>query len=162
MTLSFLVVGTPRPKGSTRAFVVGQKGPSGAILNPRAVVVPHRNTELKQWEGGVKAGADRALQEWIRDGEGFRTGTTSWPFLHAFGAMLQFVLPRPASVSHKSRPYPTVAPDVDKLARAVIDAMTGSVWKDDAQLIELRVTKTYGPTTSPGELIVTVHTIGPL
>lgn len=61
-----------------------------------------------------------------------------------------FVVPRPASV--KARPYPHVKPDVDKLARMLLDAFTTArVWRDDALVVELNVRKHY-PDHHPAEL----------
>lgn len=39
--------------------------------------------------------------------------------------------------------YPAVRPDVTKLLRAVEDACTGVVWRDDAQVIEQHAMKRY-------------------
>ena len=36
-------------------------------------------------------------------------------------------------------------PDIDKLCRAVLDALTGVVYADDAQVVGLKATKRYGP-----------------
>jgi len=36
--------------------------------------------------------------------------------------------------------------DLDKLVRAVLDALTGIVWKDDAQVVALKATKVQGVT----------------
>lgn len=38
---------------------------------------------------------------------------------------------------------PDRKPDIDKLARAVLDAMTGIVYEDDAQIVNLAVAKRY-------------------
>lgn len=38
----------------------------------------------------------------------------------------------------------TKRPDVDKLGRAVLDALTGIVWRDDCQVIGLQLVKGYG------------------
>ena len=35
-------------------------------------------------------------------------------------------------------------PDVDKLSRAVLDALTGIAWQDDSQVISLTATKRWG------------------
>jgi Holliday junction resolvase RusA-like endonuclease len=40
--------------------------------------------------------------------------------------------------------FPTVKPDATKLLRALEDALTGIVWRDDAQVVVQTVTKTYG------------------
>jgi Holliday junction resolvase RusA-like endonuclease len=40
--------------------------------------------------------------------------------------------------------YPTTRPDVLKLARAVEDACTGIVWRDDAQIVSEWLQKRYG------------------
>ena len=42
---------------------------------------------------------------------------------------------------------PTVMPDVDKLLRAVMDALTGVCYADDAQVVSVQVAKVYGETT---------------
>lgn len=61
-----------------------------------------------------------------------------------------FVVPRPkghygARGLRPSAPaYPTVRPDVTKLLRAVEDAATGIVWRDDAQVVIQHACKTYG------------------
>jgi Holliday junction resolvase RusA-like endonuclease len=43
--------------------------------------------------------------------------------------------------SHK-----TGKPDCTKLARAVEDALTGIIWQDDSQVVELHVWKVWGDT----------------
>ena len=35
-------------------------------------------------------------------------------------------------------------PDVDKLVRALFDALTGVVWHDDGQVVSVRASKAYG------------------
>ena len=65
------------------------------------------------------------------------------PLEGAVSVELHFLLLRPPSVSEKKRPYPSVMPDIDKLARAALDAMTGIVFRDDAQVVRLDVTKAY-------------------
>ena len=55
---------------------------------------------------------------------------------------LAFFLPRPKTVK-RAHPTSKFSGDVDKHARAILDAMTGSVYEDDAQVIDLRTTKEY-------------------
>ena len=54
---------------------------------------------------------------------------------------LTFVLVKPKTVK---RIYPFVRPDLDKLCRAVLDALTGIAYKDDQQVVSLFATKSYG------------------
>ena len=45
---------------------------------------------------------------------------------------------------------PKVAPDLDKLVRAVMDALTGVCYADDAQVIEIWASKVYADVTKIG------------
>lgn len=66
-----------------------------------------------------------------------------------------FSLPRPkghygtgrnaGQVKASAPPVPSGKPDVDKLARALLDGLTmGGAWSDDAQVVELATMKRYG------------------
>ena len=91
------------------------------------------NPRLKDWRHAV----DSVLQD-------------RWegpPLEGAIRVTLHFLLLRPPSVSEKKRPYPSVMPDVDKLARAALDAMTGICFKDDAQVVFLEAVKSYAQET---------------
>lgn len=46
---------------------------------------------------------------------------------------------------------PTTKPDADNVAKAIADACNGVVWVDDAQVVELRVSKRYSAT--PGVMV---------
>jgi len=73
-----------------------------------------------------------------------------------------FVRPRPKGhfgrngLNAKGRrtPYPDVKPDVLKLARGVEDALTGVVWRDDAQIVRELLVKEYG---EPERVVITVR-----
>jgi len=54
---------------------------------------------------------------------------------------LDFYMLKPRTVK---RDAPTVPPDLDKLIRAVLDALTGIVYLDDAQVVEIHSSKSYG------------------
>ena len=47
------------------------------------------------------------------------------------------------AVKSSAPAHPTVKPDLTKLLRAVEDALTGVVWRDDSQIIHQAVTKEY-------------------
>lgn len=54
---------------------------------------------------------------------------------------ITFFIPHPKTVK---RHMPTVPPDIDKLCRAVLDALTDAgVWADDSQVVDLGATKVY-------------------
>jgi len=54
---------------------------------------------------------------------------------------LDLVLPRPKSTPKTYTPPAAKRPDVDKLARACLDAITGVVVADDSQIVDLHATK---------------------
>ncbi|MCR3719156.1 Holliday junction resolvase RusA (prophage-encoded endonuclease) [Prauserella flava] len=83
-------------------------------------------------------------------------------------ASLVFFMPRPKShyrtgcnahlLRSRAPTRPTGKPDIDKLARAVLDALGSdglNIWHDDAQVVELHASKHYifAPDKKPGVLI---------
>ena len=55
---------------------------------------------------------------------------------------LTFVLPRPKSAPKKTTPRATKKPDIDKLSRAILDAVgSAGVWHDDSQVVFLSADK---------------------
>lgn len=70
---------------------------------------------------------------------------------------LDFTLQRPKSHGKKTTwPVGAHSGDVDKLARAALDAITGVVIGDDSQVIDLRVTKAWG---NPGVVVRLGHLV---
>ena len=126
--LDFFVEGTPVPQGSKNVYVRGG----------RAVLVD-ANPRLKSWRAAVRAAAEEAIA-----GEGWET------LDEPCRVYLGFTMPRP------QRPrwdVPAVKPDLDKLTRAVLDALTDAgVWRDDSRVVGLEVTKRYalGEGATPG------------
>lgn len=53
---------------------------------------------------------------------------------------LMFCMPKPKSVK---RLIPSTRPDLDKLIRAVLDALTGIAYIDDGQVVEITASKIY-------------------
>jgi crossover junction endodeoxyribonuclease RusA len=121
---AFSVEGAPIPKGSTRAFIPkGWKRPVITAASPKT----------KAWEQKVRR---RAEEQGYSEQPG------------AFRVVLKFVLPRPKRL--RSCPKHITRPDVDKLSRCILDALTGIVWRDDSQVVALRATKRYArPDESP-------------
>lgn len=126
MRLEFSVYGIPRPQGSLKAFNVrGRRFPIVTSDNPRT----------RPWKATVTAAAVEQMQNHMyRD---------DFPWLGAMAVALTFYLPKPKSTP-KRVTYHTKLPDLDKLVRAVFDALTNAgVWKDDAQVIYLTATKLF-------------------
>jgi Holliday junction resolvase RusA-like endonuclease len=58
---------------------------------------------------------------------------------------LVYTFPRPKGVSPRKRAMPDVRPDAENLLKHQLDALNGVLWEDDAQIVDLRVRKIYGP-----------------
>lgn len=134
-SFSFFVPGEPITEGSTRAFTSGQ----------RVVVTHDRGRELDLWRLKVAHAAQAAAQDagWEPRYDGPVAVTAA------------FFLPRPKSA--KKRLVPHVKPDLDKLIRAVGDALAPykqpGVLKDDSRIVTWRATKDYDDAYKSGALI---------
>jgi crossover junction endodeoxyribonuclease RusA len=51
----------------------------------------------------------------------------------------------------------TTKPDIDKLQRAALDALTGVLFEDDSQVVSVICTKDFG---SPARMMARVWTVG--
>lgn len=143
------VHGDPVPQGSTRAFAVRRGGqPTGRVT------VVHDNAKTKPWRAAIVAA-------WLDTypGAGYPAGPVS--------VSVTFFLRRPgghygtgrnaAQVRPGAPVAPEVKPDLDKLCRAVLDALSAAgAWRDDAQVCDLAAGKMYAP---PGILPGAVITV---
>jgi Holliday junction resolvase RusA-like endonuclease len=132
--IEFFVAGKPQTAGSKRAFVIKK----GGVYTGRAIVTDDnpkardwksdiRNEAQKAWSGPLLTGAIRlrlAFQVSRPQGH-FRTGKCS------------------GMVKDSAPMLPTTKPDATKLLRAVEDALTGVIWKDDSQITTQVITKRY-------------------
>jgi len=69
-----------------------------------------------------------------------REANRGGPFEGPVRVLLEFRLPRPKSGKRK---YPTTRPDVENLTKGLLDSWNGCLWKDDSQVIDLRILKEY-------------------
>lgn len=124
------VFGVPVQQGSK---VPGRTKAGGLFVREAA------GPKLKVWRDSI---VDAALA--VRGGM----------FTGAVELRVLFFMPRPASVPFSRRAYPTVAPDLDKLVRAVGDALTvAQVYKDDSLIVRLSAEQFYADSEEPGALI---------
>ena len=121
--------------------VYGLPAPQGSKKIIRGRLIEASGEKLKKWR---KAIAD-ACQELPKQDI----------VLSPVGVEVEFFLPRPASVKQSKRPLPIVPPDLDKLLRGLLDGIGQSeaIWKDDAQVVEIKAKKTYADGTDPGARI---------
>ena len=123
----------PVPKGRPRFSKVG------------GFVRSYTPKKTSDYEAQVKAIAQQAM--------------TREPLETPLAAFLYFRLPIPKSYPKKritaclaGSERPIKKPDLDNLAKSVLDGLNGVVWKDDSQIVSLHVTKVYA--SAPG---VDVH-----
>ena len=125
--IAFTVVGVASGMGSKRAFI--PKGWKRAIITDS-------NRNLRSWQSLVADAAGRAVTE----------RGDAWCVLDgAVRLSLAFYLPRPKSLSKKVTAH-IKKPDCSKLIRATEDALTGIIFLDDAQVVELVAGKYYTGT----------------
>jgi Holliday junction resolvase RusA-like endonuclease len=139
--VEFLVHGEPAPQGSK---TVG-RSTSGRPF------VREDNPNTAPWRNAVAAAAHKAmLVERDDDGPTYYRDPIGGPVR----LEVVFVFSRPrshfgtgrnAGLLKPSAPmFAAKLPDVDKLVRAIGDALTGVVLVDDSRVVELRAEKRYG------------------
>jgi len=85
------------------------------------------------------------------------------PLNGAIRLAIRFHLPRPQRMIWKTKPMPETysdkRPDIDNLAKSVIDGLTGIAFKDDGQIADLHVTKKYhSGDTEPKTIVIVENT----
>lgn len=110
-------------------------------------IVTDSNRSAKSWAQLVADAASRALTE--RDVALLETGPIR--------VSIWFYLPRPKKYSRKPDAVHVTAPDVDKLARSILDALTAVAWADDSQVVDLLAIKRYAPIGTAPRVMVKVE-----
>lgn len=126
--VSFVVYGVAQPAGSKKGFYIPK-------LN--RVVITDDAKKSRPWKAQVSDAAAQAMQG-MRLLEG--------PLV----VELTIYLPRPKGhfgmrgLLPRAPRYPAVKPDATKLLRCFEDALSGLVYRDDAQIVTQVVRKRYG------------------
>lgn len=133
--------GKPVPQGGMTAFAKGNK----------AFVVHKKPKELGDYRARVAVAAQHA---------------GAVPITGPISVVVAFTLPRPKNhfgtgrnehVLKASAPaWPTKNPDIDKLLRSLLDALTGVCFNDDNQVVQVAVTKGYVRDGEGPQTVVTV------
>ena len=157
MKISFEVLGTPAPKGSSRPMIRGGKPvnvPSGSNVN---------RDKQKSWNTSVRETAIMA-----RDSITVSGVHQDGPLFvgHPLRVTMVFRLRRP--VGHFRKPnkksaggglrpdapqWPIAKPDKDKLFRATADSLTGILFDDDSRIVESHERKVYATAGNEGASI---------
>jgi len=106
--------------------VDGQPIPQGSMKVINGHIIHSQGSALAAWRSAIGLSAKAAGAK---------------PTLEAVSMTLVFIMNKPRTVT---RLDPTVPPDLDKLVRAALDALTSIAYKDDSQVIEIRAMKVYG------------------
>lgn len=140
--IAFDVLGTPAPKGSGRAIMVGGRArhvASGSDTNAR---------RLKSWDVALREAARLAVGE-----------VAAPPFVGVPLRMtVVFRMQRPAGHWGTGRHaghlkpgapmFPATKPDSSKLLRATEDSLIGIVFDDDSRIVDTHIVKVYA---APGD-----------
>ena len=141
--LTFTVYGVAATKGSSRA--IPYKGKDGKM---HATVIHDQGDKLKTWAGQIQSAAVTAM-----NGRSIVDGPVA--------LALEFALPAPKAILSKQRRGVVIPhvkkPDLDKLTRAVKDALSKIVWRDDSQVDRLSdVNKRYAWPDEQPHVVITV------
>lgn len=153
-SICFQVNGTPKPRGSKLATLIPKRG-GGYVTNANGRPVVAARDSCKQSKDWMRSVSDAARDAW---GDALIVGPV------AVEITLYFARPRSHYGSGRNtmivKPmapaYHAQRPDVDKLARAILDACTGQIWRDDSQVCGLNVTKRWTTTNERAVVMVEI------
>ncbi len=112
------------PVDEVQFFVPGKAAPQGSKRHVGRGILVESSKEVGPWRERVALAAHHAM-----GGHALFDGAVS--------VTLNFVLPRPKSAPKTKTPPATKRPDLDKLERACLDALTDVCFADDSQVVSL-------------------------
>jgi crossover junction endodeoxyribonuclease RusA len=130
LVIAFVVRGIPVPQGTARAFVAGGRAVIATDSN-------RANSPIGAWRTAIATEARQAIGEAeLLDGP--------------VAIHVEFVFPRPKAhyraggeIRLDAPRYHRSRPDADKLLRALLDAVTGVLIRDDSQVADAWAQKLY-------------------
>ena len=126
------VPGIPAPQGSKTGFIRGGR-----------VVLVESSKKVKPWRAAVAAEATRAY---------LHTEPIDGPVT----VTVEFHLPRPKSLP-KRVIWMVRKPDLDKLVRSTLDALSGIAYVDDNRVTRIVATKTYAESPDATGATITIE-----
>lgn len=119
--------------------VYGRPAPQGSKKSVGRGRFVEASKYLPAWRSAVKLAAEENKPETLLS--------------DAVTVEVVFYLEKPKTVK---RELPTVPPDCDKLLRGIFDAMTGTIYEDDAQICKIVAFKRYATPDNPPGAFITV------
>ena len=100
---------------------------------------------MLRWTRPILTSDNKRTKPWKQEVKQIAAMNIRAPFLkpQAIGIFCKFYFQRPKSTK-KSIVDKVTKPDIDKLARAILDALTGIVFEDDSQVTTLVCWKGFG------------------
>lgn len=146
--ITFTVPGKPIAEGSLTAIAYQKRHPFGEPTLHAAVV--HRSkAPLMQYRADIQYGWDTIVPRPPEPLEGPVSMRVRFSFArpkhHLEHGPTKTMPDRPYRVRETAPTWVEVHPDLDKLTRAVLDALSGRAYVDDRQVAHLEVQKAYGP-----------------
>jgi len=134
--VSFVIKGIPKVK---QRPVFSTRGGNVRIYTPKSTSI---------FENLVKMKAEEQFKH---------------PLDGSISLAIRFYLPRPQRLIWKRKPMPEIysdkRPDIDNLAKAVIDGLNGVAFKDDGQIADLHITKKFHAGDEEPKTIVIVDKV---
>ena len=123
--------------------VFGRPAPQGSKKSVGRGRFIEASKYLPAWREAVKQAAEENKPDSLFSGE--------------LALEAVFYLEKPKTVK---RDAPTVPPDLDKLLRGICDAMTGTIYEDDAQVCKITAFKRYATDSNPPGAFITISQQG--
>lgn len=121
--MKIIVYGMPAPQGSKKFYGINKRTGHG--------ILGESSKKVKPWRQDVKVAALAA-----------RNGAP--PINGPVCMRIVFTLPKPKSAPKTKRTYPDRKPDIDKLLRSTLDALTeAGVFTNDARVVAVVMNKAF-------------------
>ena len=128
--------------------VTGIAAPQGSKRHVGNGIMVESSKSVKDWRNAIAA----ACREWLAE-------HPAEPLNDPVHVLVDFAFPKVASDPH--RHWHSVKPDIDKLLRAVLDALVkGAVLRDDSRVAILQARKAYCVDGEPAGARIRIESLG--
>nr|DAF69103.1 MAG TPA: Endodeoxyribonuclease RusA [Bacteriophage sp.] len=124
MIIEFTIPGAPQGKARARTTKFGSYTPEKTVLYENLIKISYQQATEKYFDGPLRV------------------------IINAFYEPAKSTSKKRMSAMLEGSIRPTKKPDIDNIAKVVLDALNGIAYKDDTQVIELIVNKVYGQLAS--------------